>query len=65
MHRDARVDQRGRILPAILLVVHDHEVGRERNDRLNVGILGPADRPHAGQLAEPRARDRHDAERNQ
>ena len=57
--------QRGRVLPAVLLVVHDDEIGRERDDRGDVGVLRPADRRHAGELAEPRARDRRDAERDQ
>ncbi len=46
----------------VLLVVHDHEVGRERDDCFDVGILGPADRGQVGLLAEPRARHRVDAE---
>ena len=51
-------DERVGVLDPVLLVVHDNEVGRQRDDRLDVGILGPADHGQVGSLAEPRARHR-------
>ena len=49
--------QRVGVLPAVLLVAHDDEVGRERDDGLDVGVLRAADVRQVGLLAEPGARD--------
>ena len=62
MHAEPGVDERVGVLEPVLLVVHDHEVGRERDDCFDVGILRAADRGQVGLLAEPRARHRVDAE---
>ena len=53
------------VLAPVLLPVDHHEVGRERDDRGDVGILGPADVDEGRLLAEPRARDDVDAPRQQ
>ena len=50
------------VLDAVLLVVHDHEIGCEADDRIDVGVLRPADDGQVGLLAEPRARHRVHAE---
>ena len=42
--RDPPSTSARRVLDAVLLVVHDDEIGRERDDRGDVGVLRPADR---------------------
>src|SRR5215207_3741352 len=46
------------VLDAVLLVVHDHQIGCEPDDRLDVRVLRAADSRQVGLLAEPRARHR-------
>ena len=58
MERDAGGGEHVGVLTAVLLVVDDDEVGRERDDRRDVRVLGATDRRDARLLAEPRARDR-------
>ena len=45
--REAGGDERVGVLAAVLLVAHHHEVGRERDDGGDVGVLGAADRAAA------------------
>ena len=65
MHAEPGRDEGVGVLDPVLLVVHDHEVGRQRDDRVDVGVLGAADRREVGLLAEARARDRVDPQRAQ
>ena len=60
VHREPCRTQRFRILPAVLLVVHHHEVRRQRHDGSDVGILGATHRPQRRLLAEARHRHRLD-----
>ena len=65
MQRKTGRAQRFRILDPILLVVHDDEIGSERDDRRDIRVLGSADGRDAGEIAEPCARDRRDSERDE
>ena len=52
--------ERVRVGEPVLLVVHDDEVGRQRDDRGEVGVLRATDRGQLGVLAEAGHRDRAD-----
>jgi hypothetical protein len=65
VHDDARGDEGVEVLATVLLVVDDDDVRSERRDRVDVGVLRTADRRDAGLLAEPRAGDRRDAQREE
>ena len=58
VHLEAGGFERLEVLFAVLLVVHHHEVRRERHDLVDVGILRAADVRQLGVLAEARDRDR-------
>ena len=53
------------VLAAVLLLVEHHEVGRQLDDVGDGGVLGAADVGEVGLLAEPCARDRTDAPREE
>ena len=65
MHAQPGSGERVGVLDAVLLVVHDHDIGRERHDRLDVRVLRPADGGQVRLLTEPGARHRIHAERAQ
>ena len=48
MDRHSRGAQRVEVGEAVLLLVGDDEVGGERDDRVDVGVLGAADAPDVG-----------------
>ena len=54
---DAGGPQRVGVLAAVLLLVEHDEVGRQGDDRGDVGVLGAADVGQVGLLAEPGAGD--------
>ena len=65
MQRDPAGPERLGVLEPVLLVVDDHQVGVQGDDRVDVGILRAAHRRQSGLVAEPGAGDRPHAEREE
>ena len=65
VHRQTCRAQRVGILPAVLLVVHHDEVGRQRHDGTDVRVLRATHRPQPRLLAEPRDPDGFETPRQQ